>query len=56
MRLIVGCRLDLDEGASVLVYPTDKPAYSRLTRLLTVGKRRAGKGGVLSGMWLELPR
>ncbi|MBL8666003.1 MAG: error-prone DNA polymerase [Rhodospirillales bacterium] len=44
VRLIVGCRLDLDEGASLLVYPTDKPAYSRLTRLLTLGKRRAGKG------------
>ena len=45
VRLIVGCRLDLDEGARLLVYPTDKPAYCRLTRLLTLGKRRAGKGG-----------
>ena len=34
-RLIVGCRLDLADGMSVLVYPTDRPAYSRLCRLLS---------------------
>ncbi len=44
MRLIVGCRLDLRDGTSLLVYPTDRPAYSRLCRLLSVGKARAGKG------------
>ena len=44
IRLIIGCRLDLTEGPSVLVYPTDRAAYSRLTRLLTLGKQRAGKG------------
>ncbi|MEA2777915.1 MAG: error-prone polymerase, partial [Acetobacteraceae bacterium] len=44
IRLIVGCRLDLTNGPSVLVYPTDRPGYSRLTRLLTIGKGRAGKG------------
>jgi error-prone DNA polymerase len=44
VRLIIGCRLDLADGSSVLVYPTDRAAYSRLTRLLTVGKGRAGKG------------
>jgi error-prone DNA polymerase len=43
MRFVLGCRLDLTGGPSVLVYPSDKAAYSRLTRLLTVGKRRAGK-------------
>src|SRR5689334_14059085 len=32
VRLIVGCRLDLIDGMSVLVYPTDRPAYSRLCR------------------------
>ena len=52
-RLVVGCRLDLREGATVLVYPTDKPAYSRLTRLLTIGKRRAGKGACDLG-WDDL--
>ena len=44
VRLVVGCRLDLDDGASLLVYPTDRAAYSRLCRLLSVGKSRAGKG------------
>ncbi|MGA9869129.1 MAG: PHP domain-containing protein, partial [Acetobacteraceae bacterium] len=44
MRLVVGCRLDLADGVSVLVYPTDRAAYSRLCRLLTIGKGRAGKG------------
>src|ERR1700753_96792 len=44
IRLIVGCRLDLADGPSVLVYPTSRAAYSRLTRMLTVGKGRAGKG------------
>jgi error-prone DNA polymerase len=44
VRFVLGCRLDLTGGPSVLVYPSDKSAYSRLTRLLTTGKRRAGKG------------
>jgi NTP pyrophosphatase (non-canonical NTP hydrolase) len=44
VRLIVGCRLDLQCGTSLLVYPTDRAAYGRLCRLLTVGKARAGKG------------
>src|SRR3984885_6121542 len=42
-RLVVGCRLDLADGMSVLVYPTDRPAYSRLCRLLSIGKKRGGK-------------
>src|SRR5690242_8733637 len=42
--LVVGCRLDLRDGTSVLAYPTDRAAYGRLTRLLTLGKRRAPKG------------
>ncbi len=44
VRLIVGCRLDLTDGTSLLVYPTDKAAYSRLCRMLSLGKGRAGKG------------
>src|SRR3954471_25076412 len=42
--LVVGCRLDLRDGTSLLAYPTDRAAYGRLTRLLTLGKRRAPKG------------
>jgi error-prone DNA polymerase len=47
VRLVVGCRLDLTDGMSVLVYPMDRPAYSRLTRLLSRGKARGGKGNCL---------
>ena len=43
VRLIVGCRLDLIDGTGILVYPTDRPAYARLCRLLSLGKRRGGK-------------
>jgi error-prone DNA polymerase len=43
IRLIVGCRLDLTDGMSILIYPTDRPAYARLCRLLSLGKRRGGK-------------
>ena len=45
VRSIAGARIDLACGRQLLLYPTDRPAWSRLTRLLTVGKRRAGKGG-----------
>lgn len=53
VRLIVGCRLVLTDGAHVLVYPTDRPAYSRLCRLLSRGKRRGGKANCLLG-WDDL--
>src|SRR5438132_14072917 len=39
IRLVVGCRLDLSDGTSLLVFPEDRAAYGRLTRLLTLGKR-----------------
>jgi error-prone DNA polymerase len=47
VRLVAGCRLDLVDGSSLLVWPEDRAAWSRLTRLLTVGKCRAEpkKGG-----------
>src|SRR5437773_11230116 len=44
IRLVVGCRLDLRDGTSLLAFPEDRAAYGRLTRLLTLGKRRAPKG------------
>ncbi len=53
VRLIVGCRLDLADGSSLLAYPTDRPAYSRLCRLLSLGKRRGGKGKCLLG-WKDV--
>jgi error-prone DNA polymerase len=47
VRLIVGCRLDLSDGTALLVYPTDRPAYAGLCRLLSLGKKRAGKAKCL---------
>lgn len=44
IRLIPACRLDLLDGPSLLVYPTDREAYGRLSTLLTVGNLRAEKG------------
>jgi error-prone DNA polymerase len=32
---------------SILVYPTDRAAYSRLTRLMTLGKSRGGKANCI---------
>ncbi|HZZ32749.1 MAG TPA: error-prone DNA polymerase [Phenylobacterium sp.] len=44
IRALTGCRLDFADGTpSLLVYPSDREAYARLTRLLTVGQRRAKK-------------
>ncbi len=44
LPLAVGCRIAPEDGPAVLVYPTDRSAYARLCRLLTLGKRRAPKG------------
>ncbi|CAA9538947.1 MAG: Error-prone repair homolog of DNA polymerase III alpha subunit [uncultured Sphingosinicella sp.] len=41
VRLVAGCRLDLMDGTSLLVWPEDRAGWSRLTRLLTKGKGRA---------------
>lgn len=43
VRLIVGCRLKLTDDTELLVYPRDRAGYSRLCRLLSLGKARAGK-------------
>ncbi len=43
--LHVGTRLVFADGTpDILAYPQDRAAYGRLTRLLTVGNRRAEKG------------
>ena len=39
----VGVRLDLIDGVSLLAYPTNRAAYGRLSRLITVGRRCAPK-------------
>jgi len=43
-RLLVGARLVPEDGTELLCFPTDRAAYARLCRLLTLGKRRAAKG------------
>ncbi|HTU10850.1 MAG TPA: error-prone DNA polymerase [Allosphingosinicella sp.] len=43
VRLIAGSRLDLMDGSSLLVWPEDRAAWSRLTRLLSVGKGRVDR-------------
>jgi len=44
-KLIVGCRLVLrDSPLDWIALPQDRAGYARLSRLLTLGKRRAEKG------------
>lgn len=47
IKVIVGCRLDLINGCSLLAYPTDKEAYCNLSALLTKGNLRTEKGQCL---------
>jgi len=44
VSVLVGCRLDLLDGTSLLAYPTDAAAYSRLSNLWSTGNLRAEKG------------
>ncbi len=44
-KVVVGARLVFADGTpDVLCYPADRDAWGRLTRLLTIGQRRAAKG------------
>jgi error-prone DNA polymerase len=44
LKPLIGCRLDLTDGPSLLAYPVDRDGYGRLSRLLSLGKMRAAKG------------
>ena len=44
VRMIPGARVDLIDGRALLLYPTNRSAWGRLTRLLSIGKARGGKG------------
>lgn len=50
IRLVVGARLVLQDGFEVIAYPQDRAAYGRLTKLLTLGNRRAPKGECRLGL------
>jgi error-prone DNA polymerase len=43
-RLLPGCRVVLRDGFTVTCLPRDRAAWGRLSRLLTVGRRRSAKG------------
>jgi len=49
VRLVAGCRLDLVSGESLLVWPADRAAWSRLTRLLSAGRPLDRVGGKWQG-------
>jgi error-prone DNA polymerase len=52
LRIAVGARLVFADGTpDILAYPQDRAAWGRLTRLLSLGKRRAEKGDCI----LNLP-
>ncbi|MFH2128253.1 MAG: hypothetical protein ABIK12_17195, partial [Pseudomonadota bacterium] len=54
LRALTGCRLDFVDGTpSLLVYPSDREAYGRLTRLLTLGQLslRPDWSGLAGGFW-----
>jgi len=44
IRFVPGVRLDLEDGPGLICLPRDRAAYGRLTKLLTLGKRRVAKG------------
>ncbi|MGP7795771.1 error-prone DNA polymerase [Sphingomonas sp. CLY1604] len=50
-RLVVGARLVFADGTpDIVAYPATRHGWGRLTRLLTVGNRRAVKGGCILGL------
>ena len=58
---VIGCRLDLTDGASFLAYPRTRDAYGRLCRLLSLGKVRTATAngrtrGRATSRWTMSPR
>lgn len=47
VSILPGCRLDLQDGPSLLAFPTDKEAYSNLSEMLSAGNLRTEKGKCL---------
>ena len=44
MRLLVGARIVTQDGFELIAYPEDRFSYGRLSKLVTLGRRRAPKG------------
>ncbi|WP_264798798.1 PHP domain-containing protein, partial [Acetobacter peroxydans] len=55
IRLIPGARLELEDGAGLLVYPQDRDGWASLCRLLTLGARR-GPHDAFQLRWQDLTR
>ncbi len=49
LRYLVGSRLVFEDGAELIVYPRDRAAYGRLSRILTLGKSRIDASGDAPG-------
>ena len=43
-KLIIGAEIILNDAPPVVLWATDRASYAQLTRLLTIGRRRAPKG------------
>ncbi|MCR9214260.1 MAG: error-prone DNA polymerase [Proteobacteria bacterium] len=46
-RIIIGAELQLADGQGLIALPTDRAAYGRLCRLISLGRQRAEKGQCL---------
>lgn len=44
LKLLIGAEIHPTDALPVVLWATDRPSYGRLSRLLTVGRRRAEKG------------
>jgi error-prone DNA polymerase len=44
LKLLVGSELCLDDGVKLVLLATDRRSYGALSSLITIGRRRAGKG------------
>src|SRR6516162_5009720 len=44
MKLVIGAEITPDDAPPLVLWPTDRAAYGRLARLITLGRRRAEKG------------
>lgn len=44
LNLVIGAEITLQDASPVVLWATDRAAYGRLSRLITIGRRRAEKG------------
>src|SRR5579862_8878305 len=44
MKLAIGAEITPSDAPPLVLWPTDRAAYGRLARLITIGRRRAEKG------------